>query len=67
MIAASYLGSGMNRAFRNKNNSPPHPFRVSSEAVHCIHLEKEMSSFSFILFRFIFKEERFYPSKPHCG
>lgn len=40
MITTSYLGSGMNRAFRNKNNSPSHPFPWFPEAVHCIHLEK---------------------------
>lgn len=61
MIATSYLGSGMNSAFRNKNNFPSHPFPMFSEAVLCIHLEKETSSSSFILFRFILKEEKSYP------
>lgn len=60
MIATSYLGSGMNSAFRNKNNFPSHPFPMFSEAVHCIHLEKETSSSSVILFRFILKEEKSY-------
>lgn len=67
MIATSYLGSGMNWAFRNKNNSPSHPFPIFSEAVHCIHLEKETSSFLSILFRFLLKEEKSDPSKPQCG
>lgn len=61
MIATSYLGSEMNSAFKNKNNFLSHPFPMFSEALHCIHLEKETSSSSFIFFRFILKEEKSYP------
>ena len=67
MIATSYLGSGMNSAFRNRNNFLSHSFPVFSEAVYCVHLEKETSSFSFALFRFTFQEEKSYSSKPLCG
>lgn len=57
----------MNRTFRNKHNFLSHPFPIFSEVGYRIHLEKETSSFSLVLFHFIFKEEKSYSSKPLCG